>query len=256
MEDCGHPSISKGVCTSCGLCVESEYDYVSSYTPCTSVIPKKKKYLAADESRRYNKSVESLVNILNIPGYSDEITHLLQTKDFKQRIGINDKVLAVAYNVLKRHQYPISYSDLQPFTEKTRLRLKRILLREFEYIEPSLEYLTAVFQRVKDFCLSHGFRGSHALEDFISISRSNRCVNPHSLCVAYFIRNENLQDFHKRFNLEKIISISSLRRIVKKMQENLPERENAQPSAKRRLRVKYNAKKYFIGMLQRQSWPK
>lgn len=248
MEVCSHLSISGGVCTSCGLCLESEYGYMASYAFHSFVAPKKMKYLACDKSRRYSKNVESLVNILNVPGYSGEVKQLLETKRFRQRVGANDKILAIIYNVLRRHQYPISYSDLEPFTEKTGSRFKRILLREFEHVEASLEYLSAIFDRVRDFYLTQGFKGNHALKDFVSVSRSNKNINPYYLCLAYFIKDEDLLNSYRKFKLREAISISSLKGILKKIR--MADHQTAVPVIKKRLRIKDNARKYFMKKLQ------
>ncbi|AFN82900.1 hypothetical protein EROM_041340 [Encephalitozoon romaleae SJ-2008] len=248
MEGCSHLSISRGVCTSCGLCLESEYGYMASYALYSFVAPKKMKYLASDKSGRYSKNVKSLVNILNVPGYYDEVKQLLETKRFRDRIGANDKILAIIYNVLRRHQYPISYSDLEPFTEKTSSRFKRILLREFEYVETSLEYLSAIFDRVRDFYLTQGFKGNRSLRDFVSISRSNKNINPYYLCLAYFIKDEDLLNTCKKFELDEIVSMSSLKRILKKIQK--AEDPTVVPMMKKRLRIKDNARKYLMKRLQ------
>ncbi|KAG5859947.1 hypothetical protein KMI_04g07560 [Encephalitozoon hellem] len=248
MEGCSHLSTSKGVCTSCGLCLETEDGYVPSYAFRSFIAPKKMKYLASDRSGRYNKDVESLVNILNVSGYFDEVRQVLETKRFKQRVGVNDKILSIIYNVLRRHHYPISYSDLNPFTERTGLRFKRILLREFEHVEASFEYLSAIFDRVRDFYSTQGFEGNCTLKNFISVCKNNEGVNPYSLCLAYFIKDSNLPDSYRKFNLEKIMSMSSLRRMVRKIKE--AESPTAVPLAKKRLRVKDDAKKYLMRKLQ------
>ncbi|ADM11422.1 uncharacterized protein Eint_041330 [Encephalitozoon intestinalis ATCC 50506] len=253
MEGCSHPWIDNGACTSCGLCLESDCDnYMASYTFHRPVIPRRMKYFVVDKAERYSRNVESLLGILNVSGYSEEVKLLLRTKDFEHRIGANDKILAITYNVLRRHQYPISYSDLKPLTERTGLGLKRILLREFEYVELSSEYLSRIFSRVRDFCLSQGLKGNHLLEEFLSISKSNKCTSSYCLCIAYFIRDENLPDSHRRLNLGEIISVSSLKRIVKKIQGDLQRNGDRPSETKKKLRIKDRARKYIMRKLQEQ----
>lgn len=251
MESCEHLSVSDGACMSCGLCVGPKCDYVSSYTPCTFVLPRKMKYFAADESGKYIRSIESVVGILGVPGYSGEIRHLLQTKKFRHRVGASDKVLAATYHVLRRHQYPISYSDLLPLTEKTAPRFKRILLREFEHVEASPEYLTAIFERVRDSCSLRLLERTPTLAGFISLFESNRSANPYGLCMAYFAGNEALHGFWRRPGLERVMSASSLRKIVKRIGKSCPEDMNGSLVQRRRLRVKDNARKCIMSMLQR-----
>ncbi|KAM0672028.1 hypothetical protein CWI42_041800 [Ordospora colligata] len=262
MEDCTHQDTYNGVCKICGLCIE-DTDYVSSYTPCRFIIPTKFKYFVINRIGRYERCAESLLGILNVSEYSEQVKQLLKSKEFVRRINPNSKVLGAIYYVLKMNDYPISYHDLQPYMLQHMIYVKRVVLKDFEYINMSIEYLTAIFNRTKEFYCrgrtqndlkqQEAFKDSD-LDGFIRICTRNRRTNPYLLCMAYFIRNKSIQTSYNQFGLKVLIEITQLRAIVKTV-KNIIKAESLEDLTDVKIRrkfIKKNAKEYFMNWILRK----
>lgn len=241
MDGCTHPAVVDGVCKSCGLCISFDEEYVSSYVFQAPMIPSRMKYAVVNEAKRYDRYIEPMLNIMGVLGYASEVRAILLTKKFKYRANANDKVLSTTYHVLRKHHYPISYSDMLPYTERNDSRLKRLILREFEYNGTSREYLVSVFDRISDFYYSRGLRRRPCVDGFISVAESHRCTNARMLCTAYFIKDEDVAECYERYKLKELASIGLLRSIVRKLTKPLEQRKT------QRLRIEGNMKRYFMG---------
>lgn len=257
MEDCIHPSIEGGICVLCGVCMSFDQDYVPMYAARTLTTPGKMRYTAVDHAKRYDKQVDSLLDMLGVSNYSSEVKSLLATKRFKHRTSMSDKVLVTTYYVLKRHQYPISYSDILPYTEKSNVEFKRIFLREFQHAGASQEYLTNVFNRVKEFYSSHGLKKEACLKDFICVADRYKCVNPQILCKVYFIRDEDVLNCYEKFKLDRFMSIEVLRNTMKKvMEEQIPlapkELDAPRGLKLQKRQIEKDIKKYFMDRMWRE----
>ncbi|KAH9411562.1 hypothetical protein HK407_04g06660 [Ordospora pajunii] len=262
MDDCRHQDTHDGICKGCGLCIEDQ-EYVSSYMPCRLVIPEKIKYLSIHRIGRHDRCAESLLSILNASEYCEQIKQLLKSKAFGRKINPNSKVLAAIYYVLKKNNYPISYSDLQPYMQKQMIYVKRIVLSEFEYVDVSIEYLAAIFNRTGEYycrdrtqnCVEQQLLSKDSnLDEFIRICRANRRINPYLVCLAYFIRNKNIRVSYSQFGLETLIGITLLRGIVKKVRNTIKTEscEDCTGTKMRRTFIKKHAREHFMNWILRK----
>lgn len=194
-----------------------DQDFVLQYGVRASVVPLKMKYAVVDGTRRYDRCIESLSSILGTSGYSGEVRDVLLAKRFRGRVSVNDRVLSTMYYVLKRHRYPISYNDIMPYTQRSSPSFKKILLREFQYVETSDEYLENIFSRTRDLYRVHSLEEETGLGDFIRIAERYRSTDPQLLCIAYFIRNKDVLACYKRYGLSRLANIVTLRKIVRKI---------------------------------------
>lgn len=238
---CSHEVVDD-VCVACGLCMSFDQDYVHPYVPQQLVVPARMKYAVLDSSRRYDRSIESVLSILGVSGYSSEVRGILLSRTFHTRTSISDRVLSVAYHVLRRSQYPVSYSDMLPYTERSGAEFKRILLREFGHAETSSEYLINMLHRVQE---SLGLGGSSCSVEFVSLVRANRSTSPQRLCIAYLVRSENLADCHRRLCLDRFMTIGALRGMVRRI--------SGESHQTRKTGIDAAIRKHFIGSWKRIS---
>lgn len=216
-DNCEHTTRVDGVCTGCGLCLEDvdlQHQVAVGAHPPHPHTPMK--FIVKSPERINDAAITKILTALGLSKYKGVVRNLLLTTKFKSRMKKEDRVIVVAYHLLRLSGFPIVISDVLKFTSMSKYELLRAHRDTFAYVERSREYLRGVFERVDDFLHKKDFEHTGSLDGFCRLAEMHRCSDPKALCLAYFLELNKASTLilkgHDEYN---IVQVDNIRRKLK-----------------------------------------
>lgn len=189
---CQHAKLTKGVCTSCGECIE-EVELVNSYSEYErpSAVPHMK-YTVKNPAKQNLAAIKRILTPCSLDNYLYPVRDLLLTTEFKGRLKIEDKVILVLLHILKANSFPIAIHDLLKFTNIPKHRLLKVYRDTFKFSENSDEYLLGLYERTRVSLEQNGIGCKGNFEAFVKCFQLSKCSDPKLLEFAYFYESSNI----------------------------------------------------------------
>lgn len=187
-EECGHQKINEGICLECGRCfeffkLENEWTQITSSTACASQM----KYIIKDSNKLLEKKIDKILIPLELISYKEQIKELFHIKVFKSRLKSEDKIIVIIYHLLKQNSFPISLSDLLPYTSLSKYKILKAHRDTFEFKKPTTEYLKGIYDRNVAFLKKYGVQSKCDLKRYLYFCEIFITVDPKALCLALLL---------------------------------------------------------------------
>lgn len=189
---CEHKELSNGICTGCGLCIDTQ-EFQDSYTETTKFTPiSQMKYSVKDPMKEHLSTIRRILIPLSLEGYLYQIRDLLLITSFTGRLKTEDKIILLILHFLKINSFPIALQDLLKYTNISKYRLLKIYRDTFSYTKNSPEYFHGIFDRTAEMLKKKGMGIAGNKEEYLSILENFKSTDPKLLCMAYLYEKNKI----------------------------------------------------------------
>ncbi|EJW01987.1 hypothetical protein EDEG_03559 [Edhazardia aedis USNM 41457] len=216
MNECKHIEIFDSICLECGLTLQTAEVFDDSYvfTENTSMpIKMNIKNIIYDKRIYIMNSIRHVLGILNKTEYENHVFDFIVKKTFTTRLGINTKVCASIYFILKNMDFPILLKDFDNYVKGGYRFLQIVLFRNFPYSKPTKTYLDAIIDRIINHLNEFDYifhDGCSLKEEVYRLSQERSKFNFVDYIILKIFENQCIDFAFEKYELHKFSSKESL----------------------------------------------